>query len=228
MTSGTTSPPVTTSWRHYIDAGAPQSYPFRLQAMINERYTSQTIEVFNGGFAGKRAQEDRGRLIDAIRETKPEVLLLLEGANDLNGGEKEINDTIGALEEMIGEAVSRGVRVFLATLPPQRSGGSKAGAAGFLDTVNALIRRTAPEEGATLVDLFAGMDLSLIGQDGLHPTEAGYQRMAEIWLDALKTAYEKPPAEGSASSARTQQRDTLAALSPALAPPFVPARRHLR
>jgi lysophospholipase L1-like esterase len=190
--------------------------------MLNERYTSQTIEVFNAGVAGNRAQEDRGRLIDMIRETKPEVLLLLEGANDLNGREMEINNTIGALEQMIGEGVSRGVRVFLATLPPQRPGGRNAGAAPFLDTVNALIRRTAPDEGAALVDVFAGMDLSMIGQDGLHPTDAGYQRMAEIWMDALKAAYEQPPAEGTASSTGAQQRYAITSVAAGLAPPLLP------
>jgi lysophospholipase L1-like esterase len=176
-----------------LDAGIPQSYVFKLQAILRERYTAQTVDVFNFGRAGNRASEDRGRLIDAIRESNPEVLLLLEGANDLNqlGTRDAISPTIGALEELIGEGTSRGVRVFLATLPPQRVGG-KSGAAEFIEDFNQQIRRMAPDEGATLVDIYAGLNLDLIGEDGLHPTEAGYHRMAEIWFDALKAAFEQP------------------------------------
>ena len=33
---------------------------------------------------------------------------------------------------------------------------------------------------------------SLIGQDGLHPTEEGYQRIAEVFLDAMKSAMNRP------------------------------------
>ena len=189
LTQGTTSEPVTFM---ALDAGLETSYPHRLLTLLAERYTAQTIEVYNAGFAGKRAVVDRGRLSDAINDTEPEVLLLLHGVNDLNrDGEDGIGRMIGALEDLIDEATRKGVRVFVATLPPQRSDeGSKGHAAEFLDKVNDEIREMAPDEAATLVDLAAGMNLSHIGRDGLHPTEAGYERMAEIWFDALRAAYE--------------------------------------
>ena len=191
MTAGTTSPPLPGS--QGLDAGIPQSYVYKLQTILTQRYSAQTVLVFNEGRAGNRAAEDRGRLIDAIRASMPEALLLLEGANDLNlvGNRDAISPTIGALEVLIGEGTSRGIRVFIGTLPPQRAGG-KSAAAGFVGDFNDQIRRMAPDEGATLVDFHRALSLNEIGEDGLHPTEAGYQHMAEIWLDALKTAYEQP------------------------------------
>jgi hypothetical protein len=33
----------------------------------------------------------------------------------------------------------------------------------------------------------------LIGADGLHPTLAGYDRMAETYFDVLVDTYERPP-----------------------------------
>jgi hypothetical protein len=115
------------------------------------------------------------------------------------------------------------VRVFLATLPPQREGpDSKGDAAPFLDLVNADIREMALDEGAVPVDLFAGMTLSDVGSDGLHPTEAGYHRMAEIWLDALRLAYEQTPEEpapGADLSTRAEQLDAVAAAGRVPAPP---------
>jgi lysophospholipase L1-like esterase len=191
MTAGTTSAPLQGALS--LDAGLPQSYVFKLQTLLRERYTASTIDVFNAGRAGNRAAEDKGRLVDALRETDPDVLLLLEGVNDLNlvGNRDAISPTIGALEELIAEGTSRGVRVFIATLPPQREGG-KSNSVHFFEDFNEQVRRMAPDEGATLVDIHAGFTLNLIGEDGLHPTDAGYQRMAEIWFDALKNAFELP------------------------------------
>jgi lysophospholipase L1-like esterase len=173
-----------------------------MQLMITGRYTAQTIEVFNAGVGGRFVSQDRSRLADAIRDTHPEVVLLMHGANDLNRDKKPgIGAMIGALEDLVGEAIGRGTRVFLATLPPQRPDSQRGGAASFLADVNTQISRTALDEGATLVDVNAGMTLSDIGQDGLHPTESGYERMAAIWLESLKAAYERPPEEGSPTSA---------------------------
>jgi lysophospholipase L1-like esterase len=43
------------------------------------------------------------------------------------------------------------------------------------------------------VDFETTVDLSLIGADGLHPTEDGYVRMAQILFDALRQRYELAP-----------------------------------
>jgi lysophospholipase L1-like esterase len=34
------------------------------------------------------------------------------------------------------------------------------------------------------------VDASLIGVDGLHPTEAGYQRIAEVFRTRIRESYE--------------------------------------
>jgi hypothetical protein len=58
-----------------------------------------------------------------------------------------------------------------------------------VQSFNDSIRFGAPLEGAIFVDLYAAMlpDVNtLIGVDGLHPTEAGYQRMAETFFAAIR------------------------------------------
>jgi lysophospholipase L1-like esterase len=35
--------------------------------------------------------------------------------------------------------------------------------------------------------------LSLIGEDGLHPTEAGYQRIADVFREVIAREYEQQP-----------------------------------
>lgn len=201
MTEGTTSAPVT-ALLFRLDAGLTRSYPFKLQTLSTGRYTNQTIQIWNAGRAGNEAINDRGRFSTVIGDAKPELVLLLEGANDLNapfaageGINARIAATVSALEDMIRDAGFRGIPVMIATLPPQRPGGPKAGAATFLsrfnDAVKSMAAKRAAEQKIAVVDVYAQLPLAEIGQDGLHPTEAGYQHMAEIWLAAIKTAYEK-------------------------------------
>ena len=197
MTEGTTSPPLL-HWAFTLDAGLPRSYPYKLQSLLSARYTGQSLAVFNGGRAGERATQARGRFNDLLAEARPELVLLLEGANDFNApfGEGEginarITATVSALEDMVRDAGFRGVPVMVGTLPPQRPGGPKAGAASFLGRANDAIKAMAARKGAQAVDLHAQMTLADIGEDALHPTEAGYQRIAEIWLEAIKARFER-------------------------------------
>jgi lysophospholipase L1-like esterase len=200
MTEGITSPPLT-AWVFTLDAGLARSYPFKLQALTSARYTSQTVAVFNAGLAGQRAVDDRSRFNNALSEAHPDIVLLMEGANDLNapfnageGINDRIRATVAALEDMVRDAGFRRIPVFLATLPPQREGGGKAGAATFLTRYNDALKVMANNKGALVVDVHAQFPLTEIGQDGLHPTEAGYQRIAEIWLEAIKGKYEQASA----------------------------------
>jgi lysophospholipase L1-like esterase len=196
MTEGTTSTPVTNQLFR-LDAGLSRSYPFKLQTLATQRYSGQTIQVLNAGHAGNQAVNDGGRFSDVIGDAKPQLVLLLEGANDLNAllpGESinaRVTATVSALEDMVKDAGFRGIPVMVATLPPQRAGAPKAGAAAFLNRFNDALKSMAAKKGAEVVDVNALLPLSEIGQDGLHPTEAGYQRLAEIWLDAIKAKYEK-------------------------------------
>jgi lysophospholipase L1-like esterase len=190
MTEGTTSPVLTALG---FDAGIPQSYPFKLQTLETDRYTSQTITVLNAGIANHRAKDDRQRLADAIRQTSPQVVVLLEGANDLNSG-GTVRQTVDALEDMVRDTEALGITVLLSTLPPQRPGQKNTGNAAVIPRLNDEIRVMAAKKGATLVDLYAQFPIELIGQDGLHPTEDGYQKFAEIFQAAIAAKWEQPPA----------------------------------
>jgi hypothetical protein len=55
---------------------------------------------------------------------------------------------------------------------------------------NIALRDVARGEGALLVDFEREVDVSLIGLDGLHPTEAGYTRMAAVLFEAIRGRYE--------------------------------------
>jgi lysophospholipase L1-like esterase len=191
LTEGTISAPLTLRL-----VNIPHAYPARLQDALRARYKNQPeIVVANEGKAGESAIDARSRLIDAIKANNPEVLILMDGANDLLFYHRRgISRVVGGVEDMIKEARGRGVTVIVASLPPQRAGGLRAEGEPYLAETNAALRATAAEEGAGFVDVNAQLDLSYVGQDGLHLTEAGYARLAEIFAGAIRAAFELPPA----------------------------------
>ncbi len=193
MTAGTTSPALVPS----LTVGPSQAYPFKLQDLLSSRYTTQAITVLNAGKPGELVATPAAlrRFNDSLSEAKPEVVLLLEGANDLNNAGEMVNATITAsvssLEEMVKEAVRRNIPVMVATLPPQRP--PKGTAAPFIQKFNDAVKVMAAAKGGILVDVFPKLPDSMIGQDGLHPTESGYQRLAEIFRDAIQAQFETVP-----------------------------------
>ncbi len=200
MTYGTTQPIYSPT---LLTAGLPVSYPFKLQTLLGDQYTAQTIVTLNAGKPGEFATDSRtqSRFRDALAEGEPELVVLMEGANDLNNVpagssvNAKVTATADAMEDMVREAVERRhLKLMLATLPPQRAGGRNAGAAGYVPSYNDLLRRIAVKRGAQLVDVYAQFPLSLIGQDGLHPTDEGYDKLAQIFHDAVVSVYDTTPA----------------------------------
>lgn len=188
LTAGTTSPALL---GRSIGPGLPESYPFKLQTMLAMRYTGQAIEVFNEGHPGQRATAAPATFSASLSATSPQLVLLMDGANDLLAdGDRAITPATNAMEDMVREALRRGMAVMVASLPPQRGSGSRGAGASSVEAYNAALRKMAAVKGAAFVDVFAQFDLSLIGEDGLHPTEAGYERLAAIFQSAISESFE--------------------------------------
>jgi lysophospholipase L1-like esterase len=179
-----------------------KSYPADLQAMLAARYISQTITMLNKGLGGEWAVNGVNRLPLELDANRPGALLLEEGVNDLVGGQpSSITPMIDALRAMLRQGKARGIPVFLATLPPEREGGSSASALPAIPEANQQIRLLALSEHVTLVDLYQGFGGNpdpYIDTDGLHPNELGYQKIAQLFFDAIRSTLELQP--GSASS----------------------------
>jgi lysophospholipase L1-like esterase len=91
------------------------------------------------------------------------------------------------------EARQRGARVFIATPTPARPNGNRTIQTIFLVDYANRMRAIASQEGAVLVDLYATMlpdAFRFIGVDGLHPNEAGYARIAELFFQAIQANLE--------------------------------------
>lgn len=191
LTAGVISPAVS-----LLIVSPPNSYPFLLQDRLTARYRQQTPLVLNEGVPGELAADGgRRRFRNVLLQNHPDIVLLMEGTNDLLALDRGAADALEGLRAMVSEAKSQSVRIALATVPPQRGGGKREPVARLVPSFNDGIRSLAAAEGVELVDVYDGMkdDLSLIGIDDLHPTERGYDAMATIFFEAIKRAFEERP-----------------------------------
>lgn len=176
-------------------------YPLKLQGALRSRYAAQTVTVVNSGVGGEKAVDGLTRLPSVLAAEAPDVVLLLEGVNDISTGTPStVQPMIDALRLMIRQARSCGAEVLLATLLPERAGpgtpSTRNGALPLLNQANDQIRRAAVLEGATLVDLFQGLGGTpdpWIGSDNLHPNDTGYQKIADLFFDAIRLRFEASP-----------------------------------
>ena len=171
-------------------------YPAVLQRTLQGRYSSQSssISVTNSGLGGEKAINARDRFFAALNIVRPEVVLLWHGHNDIPGGlDGAASGAASEMRIMASEARNRGMRVFIATLLPPRPNGNRTIGQLFIDDYNNRMRALAASEGAVLVDMYAALLPEVtryIGVDGLHPTEAGYVKIADIFFQAIQANFE--------------------------------------
>ncbi|MGE0042163.1 MAG: GDSL-type esterase/lipase family protein [Vicinamibacterales bacterium] len=171
------------------------SYPTQLAALVRAAYPDQSgIAITNAGKSGEWAVDGVARFTALMQSLRPEVVLLLSGYNDLAAlGTSGISPASAAVEAMAKDARFRGAEVFIATLPPPRPGGQNTQPVSTVVSYNDRLKVVASGEQARVVDLYEAMlggETAYIGVDGLHPTEAGYQKMAEVFFAAIRDAFE--------------------------------------
>lgn len=196
--------------------GPSHSYPFKLNTLLTDRYRAQTIVMDNEGIGGELASADLTlkytsdgrpvgelRLPSVLNVYSPQVLLLMEGTNDLFFSVGETLDNgipgiIDVIDGMVSEALSRQIHVFLATLPPQRLGSPRDRVAQVIPQFNDEIRALAQRKGpnVTLVDVYAAVNQNInlyVGDDHLHLTEQGFQVVADTFFAAIRDKLDVTP-----------------------------------
>ncbi len=176
--------------------GTPTSYPSVLNSLFVSSYPTQAVSARNCGWGGEEAVEGVVRLPTGLSTGNYDVVLLMEGANDLsalrNGTRANAVNTIAdAMVAMIRTA-RQGRTVFVGTITPQRPGG-KAPRPEWVQPVNDRLRTVVPQEGAVLVDTWqalGGTADPYVDFDGLHLTAAGYARVADAFFAAIRTKLE--------------------------------------
>ena len=166
--------------------------------MLRDSYPKQAgaIDVFNEGRPAEAVMNAMPRFREAFDAHHPDVVLLMEGYNDVCcGGSSAGQNAAAALGDIAEDARRRGARVFVATLAPSKPG-FRAGSPDALFAFNASIPALTAGGQDILVDVFSQVQAEIdrnIGIDGLHPTEIGYRRIAQAFYFAIRATLEVTP-----------------------------------
>lgn len=172
------------------------SYPTLLQQLFASRIPGQSIIVTNGGQGGELITQNEDRLKQLLDGLRPQVLLFLEGANDMLAS-APARDIAEGVRESIKRARDRGVQyIFVSTLMPYAPENCpnptrppcKSMPPGLPAAANSQIRPLVPANGAHLVDPydeFVANSKTYISADGLHLTAEGNRALANAFWNRI-------------------------------------------
>jgi lysophospholipase L1-like esterase len=197
FTAGEVTNPVSLSPSgiHKLILVPTASYPTVLQSQLRTTYSMQSglIAVTNSGEPSERILDGSQRFPGVFDASRPEVVLLMEGANGLPQVGPDIST--GLMRIMVQTAKNGGARVFVGSMIPQVAGRPRA-TTPVSETLayNNVLQIMSTQEGVTYVDLYNPMlpdAATLIGSDGLHPAESGYRKIADLFFAAIRTQLEE-------------------------------------
>jgi lysophospholipase L1-like esterase len=187
--------------RRDLDLITGNSYPAILQGKLKS--LDPAWSVVNRGVGGELTSEGRGRLPSTLARDKPGFVLIMEGTNDASRCESS-SRTVNNLRSMVQVAKANKSIPIIGTIPPnfRRAPCPES----FIVDVNNQIHAFASADNVVVAEIHDGMnDRSLFGvtpdRDPLHPNEAGYRVMADIWFQAMLEAF-----PGGATAALRRRR----------------------
>lgn len=165
------------------------------------------LVAYNLGVRGQTtavmAARWRQECVTRLPKTMPGLVVFSFGINDIAQMEDgsirvPFHDTMAAVRRMVMEARKRWPVLWVGPMPVLESrmpfyfaqiGQNLHYRNAHIALLNQSYRDTAAEQGIPYFDLFTPLNTddrwaaSLAGGDGLHPTGAGYQRVAELMAD---------------------------------------------
>jgi lysophospholipase L1-like esterase len=122
----------------------------------------------------------------------PDIITLMIGTNDINGNidvadaPSRLGNLLDALHDTDADAL-----VVLAQIVPTTNDGTNQAVQSYNATMPDLVaERVSLGHHLILVDMYEAMARdanykTALFADGLHPNDAGYERMAEVWHEAI-------------------------------------------
>jgi lysophospholipase L1-like esterase len=151
--------------------------------------------ILNRGVNGERSDQIRARFDrDAIAES-PAAVVLIAGVNDVYQG-READRVTAELRLMYDQTMEAGIPIVAGTIIPYNT--ATDGQNARMAEINAWIRsqarpgRIAVAETRAAAALPADVNRLFESPDGLHPSPAGYRRMADAIGPVLETLLPRP------------------------------------
>ena len=146
--------------------------------------------VVNQGVNGERSDQILARFDRDVLHLQPHAVVIIAGVNDVYQG-RTADQVVDQLRAMYDGAKGDGIPVVAGSIIPYNTATPDQNAR--MHEINAWIRRTAAEDPAVeFVDTRAAasapgnLDRLFESPDDLHPSSAGYRRMADVIRPVLE------------------------------------------
>jgi lysophospholipase L1-like esterase len=175
-------------------------YAFLVASRLGARHPERNLEFINRGISGNRVQDLAARWQTDALDLGPDVVSLLIGVNNCihrDNGQPEISDAEilalyrGLLEQMLSQNPTG--RFLLLEPFLLQAGTVTDETAAWLRPIQKGIATIARDFDAPLIPLQNIFDRALSrapaaywSYDGIHPTHAGFQLIADAWLGAAE------------------------------------------
>lgn len=183
--------------------GSPQ-YPQILRTLLQNATPTQPITVDNEGRPGEEARFALSRFTGLVAARRPQGVLLLEGINDLNSG-ISVSATVASLQQMVEVGRVYGATVLVGTMfqtcysVNPYTGRVRPNSTDLIAPFNSAVRAMAAgRQNVYVVNIdsaFGGgncgdeQGINLLGEDGLHPSPSGYNRIAQTFGTAVRDIF---------------------------------------
>lgn len=145
------------------------------------------------------------QLVGWLQRNPADVITMHLGTNDIVQQNKAVTDIIAAFTTLVQQmrASNPKIKIVVAQIIPLGLGNYNA----KVQQLNAAITPWAVQQNKTespiwVVDQYTGFSGSADNRDGVHPNNAGDEKMAKIWLPALTRALAAAKADKVAGSKR--------------------------
>ncbi len=172
-------------WHRLQNAGRDVDFVGNGYGLVKDIPVYSDFDQGHEGHSGWKADRILANARAWATQTRPDVVLLHIGTNDVKQGESN-DSTIAEIEGIVNElrAARPGVTVVIAQIIPMKYRNAQ------IQDLNQRIAQLAntiatPTSNVVVVDQHTGFDLATESDDGTHPNERGDRKMAERWSAAL-------------------------------------------
>jgi lysophospholipase L1-like esterase len=164
-----------------------EGYVPKLGRLLDREYGGR-LELIPSGIGGETSTEGVERLGSEIRVFNPDLVLLLEGIVDVNNSMPRYRVARNNLHDMMRVVIRHDIPIIVGTYPPLNPEGFRIQGIDHISRLNDIIRQEAKDQNVPVADHEKDWngDRTMQGPDGLHPNDAGYEKMAETWFRAIQ------------------------------------------
>jgi lysophospholipase L1-like esterase len=144
----------------------------------------------HGGFSATGIA-DQNQLPPWLAAARPDVVLMHLGTNDMWGGFIPTSSVLAAYTKLVGQmrASNPNMKILVAQIIPMNPPGCTTCAASVVALDNAIpgwaAGLTTAQSPIVVVDQWTGFNAATDTGDGVHPNDAGFQKMGDRWYPPL-------------------------------------------